>query len=268
MDDAHDTDIKGQEILFSNGGWDAHHHIFEPSRFPYSLDRHLTPPAASVKQYEEWKSDLGLTQRSRNSWHSSQCLQVQRHARRRTPKSGTEGACRSTETPLSWLEHDFHPHTSGILGRINASRGGNRCKRYLIITDHFALLKAPSTLPEEYKGDITLQPGFTDIVLLVRSGALYVKINAPYRISNLAPDYTDVRPLITALVEANPQQILWGSDWPHTPRMKVRSREEALRETPYLKVDDRAWLRQLKSWLTEEQWDLIMVKNPQRFYGG
>lgn len=137
-----------------------------------------------------------------------------------------------------------------------------------IVTDHFALLKAASTLPEEYKGDITLQPGFADIVSLVRSGALYVKISAPYRISDLEPDYADVRPLVTALVEANPEQILWGSDWPHTPRMKVRSREEALQETPYLKVDDRAWLRQLKSWLTEEQWDLIKVKNPQKVYGG
>lgn len=137
-----------------------------------------------------------------------------------------------------------------------------------IVTDHFALLKATSTLPVEYNGDITSQPGFADIVSLVRSGSLYVKISAPYRISDLAPDYADVRPLVTALVEANPQQILWGSDWPHTPRMKVRSREEALREVTYLKVDDRAWLRQLKSWLTEEQWDLIMVKNPRRLYGG
>jgi predicted TIM-barrel fold metal-dependent hydrolase len=136
-----------------------------------------------------------------------------------------------------------------------------------IVTDHFALLKAASALPEEYKGDITLQPGFADVVSLVRSGTLYVKISAPYRISELAPDYADVRPLVTALVEANPQQILWGSDWPHTPRMEVRSREEALRETPYLEIDDRAWLRQLKSWLTGEEWDLIMVKNPQRLYG-
>lgn len=111
-----------------------------------------------------------------------------------------------------------------------------------IVTDHFALLKAASTLPEKYKGDITSQPGFADIVSLLRSGALYIKISAPNRISELAPNYEDVRPLVTALVEANPRQILWGSDWPHTPKMKVRSREEALRETPYLKVDDRAWL--------------------------
>jgi predicted TIM-barrel fold metal-dependent hydrolase len=136
-----------------------------------------------------------------------------------------------------------------------------------IVTDHFALLKAASMLPEEYKADITSQPGFADIISLMRSGALYVKVSAPYRVSELAPDYEDVRPLIARLLEANPERILWGSDWPHTPRMKVRSKEEALQETPYLKVDDRAWLRQLTSWLTEEQWDLIMVKNPQRLYG-
>lgn len=136
-----------------------------------------------------------------------------------------------------------------------------------IVTDHFALLKAASMLPGEYKADITSQPGFSDIISLLQSGSLYLKISAPYRVSELAPGYEDVRSLVTALVEANPRRILWGSDWPHTPRMKVRSKEEALRETPYLKVDDRVWLRQLKGWLTEEQWDLIMVQNPQRLYG-
>lgn len=136
-----------------------------------------------------------------------------------------------------------------------------------LITDHFALLKAASMLPEQYKADITSQPGFADIVSLLRSGALYIKISAPYRVSDLAPDYEDVQPLVMALVEANPRHVLWGSDWPHTPRMKVRSAEDAVQETPYLKVDDRAWLRQLKSWLTEEQWELIMIENPQRLYG-
>ncbi len=136
-----------------------------------------------------------------------------------------------------------------------------------LVTDHFALLKAASMLPEAYRPDITTQPGFNDITSLVRSGLLYVKISAPYRISELAPQYDDVRPIVEALVRANPARVLWGSDWPHTPRMKVRTHEEALQETPFLEIDDEAWLRSLKSWLTENQWDLIMRRNPCRLYG-
>ncbi|KAL7919035.1 hypothetical protein ACQKWADRAFT_323291 [Trichoderma austrokoningii] len=68
-------------------------------------------------------------------------------------------------------------------------------------------------------------------------------VDAPYLINQLAPHYEDARPLVMGLVEANPEQILWSRDWPHILRMEVRSREKALRETPYLKVDDRAWLR-------------------------
>lgn len=48
--------------------------------------------------------------------------------------------------------------------------------------------------------------------------------------------------------------------------MKVRTHEEAMRETPYLKVDDLAWLKSLRSWLTADEWDMMMVSNPERLY--
>jgi predicted TIM-barrel fold metal-dependent hydrolase len=136
-----------------------------------------------------------------------------------------------------------------------------------LVTDHFALLKASSMLPDDYRTDVTSQPGFAAIVSLVKSGALYIKISAPYRISEMAPFYEDIRLIVEALVGANPERILWGSDWPHTPRMKVRSHEEALRETPFLDIDDETWLRNLKSWLSAKNWDLMMVKNPSELYG-
>lgn len=49
------------------------------------------------------------------------------------------------------------------------------------------------------------------------------------------------------------------TDWPHTPRMEVRSHEQAMRETRFLEVDDLAWLRSLRNWLSNEEWDLLMV---------
>jgi len=48
--------------------------------------------------------------------------------------------------------------------------------------------------------------------------------------------------------------------------MKIRSKEEALIETPFLKFDDGIWLRKLRNWLSEEEWNLLMVKNPSVLY--
>lgn len=139
-------------------------------------------------------------------------------------------------------------------------------KKIRLVTDHFALLKGASMLPEVCNGDIAKQEGFNEIISLVRDGLLWVKLSAPYRVSEHGPAYTDLKPLVRALVEANPRRVLYGSDWPHTPRMRVRSHEEAMKETPYLEIDDLAWLRSLRSWLSEEEWELIVLQNPKELY--
>jgi len=48
--------------------------------------------------------------------------------------------------------------------------------------------------------------------------------------------------------------------------MKLRTKEEALQETPYLKVDDRAWLTSLKSWMSDEEWKLVFLENPKALF--
>src|ERR1051325_10593897 len=59
------------------------------------------------------------------------------------------------------------------------------------------------------------QPGFSDLVELVKSGKAYVKISGAYRASKLGPDYPDAAPLAQALIAANADRIVWGTDWPH-----------------------------------------------------
>lgn len=137
-----------------------------------------------------------------------------------------------------------------------------------MVTDHFALLKAPSMLAPEHRGDPTAQPGFAAIVRLVREGHLWIKLSAPYRVSEMKPHYAELEFLVRELVTANKHRVLWGSDWPHTPRMRVRTREEAMKETPYLEVDDLSWLGSLRSWLSDEEWNLMMVENPKALFGG
>lgn len=37
-------------------------------------------------------------------------------------------------------------------------------------------------------------------------------------------------------------------------------------ETPFLNVDDDLWLQKLRGWLSEEEWNFLMVENPAVLY--
>ena len=59
-------------------------------------------------------------------------------------------------------------------------------------------------------------PRVAQLIELVRDGACYVKLSAPYRFSRAAPPWPDVIPLARALVSANAAGCMWATDWPHT----------------------------------------------------
>lgn len=48
--------------------------------------------------------------------------------------------------------------------------------------------------------------------------------------------------------------------------MKVRTYDEAMKETPFLEVDDHAWLKSLRLWLSEDEWHALMVETPKALY--
>jgi len=113
----------------------------------------------------------------------------------------------------------------------------------------------------------TGQPGFSALVDLVRSGKAYVKISGAYRSSTRPPDYADAAPLAKALIAANPQHILWGSDWPHPDSSRVDGRKTT-DLAPLLQIDDGRLLNQLLVWAPDAALrKTILVDNPARLYG-
>jgi 2-pyrone-4,6-dicarboxylate lactonase len=70
-----------------------------------------------------------------------------------------------------------------------------------------------------------------------------------------APDYPDARPFHEALVRANPERLVWGSDWPH-PRIEGE-------------MPDAGRLFELfQQWTPHEATRRrILVDNPARLYG-
>jgi predicted TIM-barrel fold metal-dependent hydrolase len=127
-----------------------------------------------------------------------------------------------------------------------------------VVFDHFGGARAELG-PE--------QPGFADLVELVRSGKAYVKISGAYRASKRAPDYPDVVPLARALIAANPDRVLWGTDWPH-PDAVVPPGKRPTDVIPLLQIDDGRLLNQLAVWAPDpEVRKQILVSNPARLYG-
>lgn len=113
----------------------------------------------------------------------------------------------------------------------------------------------------------TGQPGFADLLGLVKSGKAHVKISGAYRASRLAPDYADAAPLAQALIAANAERIVWGTDWPH-PDSVTPAGKKVTDVTPLYQIDDGRLLNQLPVWAPDAAIrKIILVDNPARLYG-
>jgi predicted TIM-barrel fold metal-dependent hydrolase len=111
------------------------------------------------------------------------------------------------------------------------------------------------------------QPGFGALVTLVKSGKAYVKISGGADLVSTQPDLADVAPLARALVSANPQRILWGTNWPHPGSTPVAGRKPT-DLAPHVQVDDGNVLNALPAWVPDAATRrLILVENPARLYG-
>jgi predicted TIM-barrel fold metal-dependent hydrolase len=128
------------------------------------------------------------------------------------------------------------------------------------------IMKLPTTLVVDHFGRPkavlgTAQPGFAEFLALLRSGKVYVKISAPYRISQL-PNYPDAAPIARAMIDANPDRVVWGTDWPHPGAAK---RDPAAIE-PFRPEDDGSALNRLANWASAAELQKILVDNPARLY--
>jgi predicted TIM-barrel fold metal-dependent hydrolase len=127
-----------------------------------------------------------------------------------------------------------------------------------VVFDHFGGAQAKLGLD---------QPGFKELLDVVKAGKAYVKISAAYRSSTMGPEYADVAPLAKALIAANPERILWGTDWPH-PNSAVTPGRAPTDLAPLFQIDDGALLNQLAVWAPDAAVrKTILVDNPAKLYG-
>jgi predicted TIM-barrel fold metal-dependent hydrolase len=113
------------------------------------------------------------------------------------------------------------------------------------VIDHLGHLPAALTVKH---------PAFAALLSLVGAGSCWVKLSGAYRISSKPFPYDDVVPLAQALVEANPEHLVWGSDWPHP---------SFVGEMPV----DAGLLDLLTEWVPDARLrHRVLVENPARLY--
>lgn len=105
------------------------------------------------------------------------------------------------------FEHGLHLQLFTDSRLLPAIAGRLRSSRVPIIIDHMG--RSPALLGTDHAGHLMMRQ-------LLVEGCIWVKLSGIANISNAAPGYDDVRRVHESLVNANVDQLVWGSDWPHT----------------------------------------------------
>ena len=279
------------------GACDCHVHVFGVEKeFPFVADRGYTPPPASADQLLQLQNALHLSrvvivQPSVYGADNSCTLDGMRRLGPARARGVAVIDAKTTERELKEM------HAAGIRGvRVNLETSGQAdpavsrrnltaaiarvaplgwhvqvyTRLSVIEAVHDDVLASPVPVVFDHFGGAQAaggvnQPGFDKLLGLVASGKAYVKISGHYRSSTRAPAFDDVAPLARALIAANPDRIVWGTDWPHPHHAEPGKELSGL--TPSFDIDDGLALNQVARWApTAATRRKILVDNPARLY--
>ena len=280
------------------GACDCHTHIFgEPEKFPFFAGRVYTPQTALPEEMAALHRSLHIERVvivTPSVYGTDNTATLYGMKARGADARGV--AVIDEKTPESELDA---MHGAGVRGiRINLATGGisdpavaqgrlqtaidrvkgrnwhvqiySDLKVIAALKDQCAQSPVPLVLDHFAGAQAALgvgQPGFAAVLDLVKSGKAYVKISGAYRASKAAPDYNDVAPLAEALIAANADRIVWGTDWPH-PDSVTPPGKKPPDVTPLLAIDDGRLLNLLPAWAPDAAVrEKILVANPARLYG-
>jgi 2-pyrone-4,6-dicarboxylate lactonase len=271
------------------GACDTHAHVFGPyDHFPLADPRPYTPASAPKDHYFAMLDAAGfdrgvLVHGGANGWDHRAMLDAIATAPERLRGIGVMPADASSEKlkeldaggvrGLRFTEVAGPTASQSFAGRVGFDALSELAPRMRQLGWH-AVLCANATSIEsasdflrqlglpiviDHLGyfDVTKgvdDPAFRSLLSLLEDGVAWVKLTA-FRNSKSPPGYEDVRPFHDAMVRANPDRLLWGSDWPFLG-MNVN------------RPDVGELLSLLDEWLNDD--DLrrrVLVRNPAALYG-
>jgi 2-pyrone-4,6-dicarboxylate lactonase len=246
---APDSEIRSPKIAFPSGAVDCHAHVCGPAtKFPFASERIYTPPDATLETY---RSLLKMLHVDRAVLVQPSVYGTDNRAMMAALNKYSEqfrGVAVISSNPNETTDKELESlHQAGVRGiRCNIvdvadpSAGlpienlralANKIKPF---GWHLELLMHVNEYPdiakvfEDFSVDLVFghfgyshtkhgvnDKGFQGLLELLKSGRAWVKMTGPYRICDGNLPYADMRPLIQAVISANPKRLIWGSDWPH-----------------------------------------------------
>ena len=274
------------KILSPAGACDTHFHIFGPvARFPFAEKRSYTPDDAPLENLLKLLDTLGMARGVVVQGHPYgtdnravlDALQREPKRLRGTaivkPDTGRDELKRMADAGIKALRFHHMPHGVGFsplgmqsferLAPIMADLGLHAqfmmdANALTSALPFFKNWKLPVVLDHMGNVDGALganQPGVQHMCKLLAEGKIWVKVSGAYRVSTQYPNYADAKTIHEALVCANPEQVIWGSDWPH-PRLEKDMPEDGHLLDLFNFWTPDAGLRKK-----------ILVDNPARLYG-
>ena len=227
------------------GACDAHCHVFGPAaRFPFAPDRSYTPPDSGIDDFMALQGRLGL---GRAVFVQASCHGTDNAAMVDALHRGEgryAGVAMVDETFTDRTLADLHE--AGVRGtRFNfvAHLGGapDLDRFWQVVErvaplgwhivlhfdakdlpDHLELLeRMPTPYVIDHMARVDASAGldqepFQRLLDLMTDERCWVKVSGAERLTaGGPPPYDDVVPFARALIEAAPDRILWGTDWPH-----------------------------------------------------
>lgn len=278
-----DPNPRAPSFAMPAGAWDCHAHVFGPlDRFPYKTPRSFTPPAASAAAYRRMLAALGF---ARGVLVQPSVYGTDNRAQLAAIKSGSKEIRGVAVVDESVSDRELRAlHVAGFRGvRFNlVFRGGvsldavdTIARRIAPLNWHVQLFVDVSTL-DDLAGLVARLPvpvvvdhmgfmpvargmrdaGFQALLKLLGMGRVWVKLSGANRITARPKlPYDDVVPFAQALIAANPERLVFGTDWPHVS-LKVPMENTG------------ALLDELAIWAPDVHLrEKILVHNPGRLYG-
>jgi predicted TIM-barrel fold metal-dependent hydrolase len=229
----------GTEPVFGPDTWDAHAHVIgDPLVYPMAPGRAYTPAPASVDQYLAMLDRAGIARgvlvQPSIYGVDNRCLTDA------LVRAGGRLVGVAVPPPESTIADLEALHRLGVRGvrcnlinpgglPLDTAIGWRDTMRALgwhvelhasinalpALSDLLAPFAVPVVIDHFGRPSSLQSPRLAELVGLVRAGACFVKLSAPYRISAQPPLWHEVAPIARRFLEANPAHCLWGSDWPH-----------------------------------------------------
>ena len=267
-----------------NKGWDCHAHLFGPyGRFPLASDRSYTPPEAREGQYIELLAKLGLSHGvlvHPSAYGSDLSLLLEALSSRPNLRgvivSNADNPLKLDHLRDKGIRAARFSHRSGagtnfpgsasfddllLMARRLADAGMHAelwtdCKVLPDIAGRLRALPVPVVIDHMGGFDVKAgidDPGFGCLLSLIADRKAWLKLCA-YRNLLAAHDFEEGAQFHRVLLNANPDALLWGSDWPH------------LRVVPI--PDTAKLLATFKRWTDSERLvRKILITNPTILYG-